>query len=58
VVDDPQLQFAMTYLEGLLTQIIALDVEELNRKAAEIRRAREDLPRRGDRLAPAPVTFD
>jgi hypothetical protein len=58
VVDDPQLQFAMTYLEGLLTQIIALDVEELNRKAAEIRRAREDLPRRGDRLAPAAVTFE
>jgi hypothetical protein len=38
VSDDPQLQFAMTYLEGLVTQILALDKEDLRRKAAVMRR--------------------
>jgi hypothetical protein len=43
VAEDPQLQFAMTYLEGLVTQIITLDVAELNRNAADIRKVREEL---------------
>jgi hypothetical protein len=43
VAEDPQLQFAMTYLEGVVTQIISLDLAELNMKAAEIRKARENL---------------
>jgi hypothetical protein len=38
VPDDHELQFAMTYLEGLVTQIIALDLEELKKKAMELRR--------------------
>ena len=35
--DDPELQFAMTYLEGLVTHIMALDQTKLKNKAAEIR---------------------
>jgi hypothetical protein len=42
VGDDPQLQFAMSYLEALLTQIIALDRKALKQKAAEMRRAWAD----------------
>jgi hypothetical protein len=42
VGDDPHLQFAMTYLEGLVTQIIALDMGGLNRKAADMRTAIEN----------------
>jgi hypothetical protein len=38
VSDDPQLQFAMTYLEGLVTQIIALDQKTLKEKAVDLRR--------------------
>lgn len=37
VSDDPQLQFAMTYLEGLVTQMMALDIQKLKQKTAEIR---------------------
>jgi hypothetical protein len=37
VSDDPELQFSMTYLEGLITHIIALDQDTLRRKAAEMR---------------------
>jgi hypothetical protein len=40
--DDPELQFAMTYLEGLVTHIIALDQQDLRRKAAEMRRGWAD----------------
>jgi hypothetical protein len=39
---DPELQFAMTYLEGLVTHIIALDQDTLKRKAAEMRSAWAD----------------
>jgi hypothetical protein len=42
VDDDPHLQFAMTYLEGLVTHIIALDPEALKRKAGELRKAWAD----------------
>jgi hypothetical protein len=42
VMDDPQLQFTMTYLEGLVTQIIALDKEALKRKATDLRRVWAD----------------
>jgi hypothetical protein len=34
---DAELSFAMTYLEGLVTQIIALDYNELRRKAENMR---------------------
>lgn len=37
VADEPQLQFAMTYLEGLVTQILALDVTKLRKKAEDLR---------------------
>jgi hypothetical protein len=40
--DDAELQFAMTYLEGLVTQILALDFDELRSKGAEMRRAWAD----------------
>jgi hypothetical protein len=40
--DDPELQFAMTYLEGLVTHIIALDQDNLKRKATEMRSAWAD----------------
>jgi hypothetical protein len=42
VGNDAQLQFAMTYLEGLVTQIIALDMEGLKQKAADMRRPIEN----------------
>jgi hypothetical protein len=35
--DDPQLQFAMTYLEGIITQIVGLDVDNLQRLASELK---------------------
>ena len=35
--DDPELQFAMTYLEGLVTHIMALDQTKLKAKAAQLR---------------------
>ena len=37
VDDDPQLQFAMTYLEGLITHIMALDKAKLRQKSIEMR---------------------
>lgn len=37
VPEDPQLQFAMTYLEGLVTHIMALDPKVLKKKATEMR---------------------
>lgn len=37
VSDEPQLQFAMTYLEGLVTHIMALDMASLKKKAVEMR---------------------
>ena len=37
VPEDPQLQFAMTYLEGLVTHIMALDPKALKKKASEMR---------------------
>jgi hypothetical protein len=42
VGDDPQLQFAMSYLEALITQILALDRNALKQKVAEMRRAWAD----------------
>jgi hypothetical protein len=42
VGDEPQLQFAMTYLEGLVTHIIAIDPEALRRRAGELRKAWAD----------------
>jgi hypothetical protein len=38
VSDDPHLQFAMTYLEGLITHIIALDLDALKKKATLMRK--------------------
>lgn len=38
VDDDPQLQFSMTYLEGLVTHILAINDENLNIKSAELRK--------------------
>ena len=38
VDDDPQLQFAMTYLEGLVTQIMAIDVPILRKKAQDMKK--------------------
>lgn len=37
VPDDPQLQFSMTYLEGLLTHIMALDPKALKKKSIDMR---------------------
>jgi hypothetical protein len=37
-----QLKFAMTYLEGLVTEIVALDFDTLKAKAIELRKARLD----------------
>ncbi|OHT06670.1 hypothetical protein TRFO_25200 [Tritrichomonas foetus] len=37
VSDDPQLQFSMTYLEGLVTHIMALDRKVLKKRGAELR---------------------
>ncbi|KAH0792645.1 hypothetical protein GPJ56_003479 [Histomonas meleagridis] len=37
VANDPQLQFSMTYLEGLITQIMAIDPVQLKKKATELR---------------------
>ena len=37
VNDDPQLQFAMTYLEGLITHIMALDKKKLKEKSIQMR---------------------
>ena len=37
VADDPQLQFAMTYLEGLVTQLMAIDVPKMREKAARLK---------------------
>jgi hypothetical protein len=37
-----QLKFAMTYLEGLVTEIVALDFDILRAKAAELRQAKLD----------------
>ena len=34
---DPEIQFAMTYLEGLITQIISLDVNALKKKAKTLK---------------------
>jgi hypothetical protein len=36
VSDDPQMQFAMTYLEGLITQMLAIDREAMERTAGEL----------------------
>ena len=36
--NDPQLQFAMTYLEGLMTHIMALDTNKLREKAVQMRK--------------------
>lgn len=37
VDDDPKLQFSMTYLEGLVTHILSIDGDSLNKKATELR---------------------
>lgn len=37
VHDDPQLQFAMTYLEGLVTQMLSIDMNKVKQKAHQIR---------------------
>ena len=36
VSDDPQLQFAMTYLEGLVTQLMGLDEQAIKQRAEAI----------------------
>ena len=36
--NDPQLQFAMTYLEGLMTHIMALDTNKLREKAVQMQK--------------------
>jgi hypothetical protein len=42
VGEDPQLQFVMSYLEAVVTQILALDQDNLKRKAVAMRKAWAD----------------